>query len=166
AKSVVALGVLEALTKKFPRVGVFRSVTPDSGVDVVLDLLLANTTIGLDPELSVGVSYREMHEAPEKALGKILENYKRLEQQCDAVVVIGSDYTDIFSPAEFSFNARVAANLGVPMVLVFNGREVYTTSEHLGQADPRNSQDLLSMAELAMQEVREAHTTILAAVVN
>jgi phosphate acetyltransferase len=166
AKSVVALGVLEALTKKFPRVGVFRSVTPDSGVDVVLDLLLANTNLSLDPELSVGVSYREMHEAPEKALGKILENYKRLEQQCDAVVVIGSDYTDIFSPAEFSFNARVAANLGVPMVLVFNGREVYTTSEHLGQADPRNSQDLLSMAELAMQEVREAHTTILAAVVN
>ena len=166
AKSVVALGVLEALTKKYKKVGVFRSVTPDSGADLVLDLLLANTNMSLDAEACIGVSYREMHEGPERALGKILERYKALEEQCDAVVVIGSDYTDIFSPAEFSFNARVAANLAVPMILVFNGREVYTTSEHLGQADARGSQELLSMAELAMQEVREAHTTILAAVVN
>ena len=166
AKSVVALGVLEALTKKFDRVGVFRSVTPDQGLDSVLDLLLANTNMELEPEECIGVSYDEMHQSSEVALAKILERYKALEERCDAVVVIGSDYTDIFSPAEFSFNARVAANIGVPMILVFNGREVYTTSEHLGQAAPRNSQDLLAMAEQTMVEVREAHTTILAAVVN
>jgi phosphate acetyltransferase len=52
------------------------------------------------------------------------------------------------------------------MILVFNGREIYTTSEHLGQAQPRNAQELLSMAELAMQQVNQAHTTVLAAVVN
>lgn len=166
AKSVVALGVLEALTKKFDRVGVFRSVTPDQGLDSVLDLLLANTNMELEPEECIGVSYDEMHQSSEVALAKILERYKALEERCDAVVVIGSDYTDIFSPAEFSFNARVAANIGVPMILVFNGREVYTTSEHLGQAAPRNSQDILAMAEQTMVEVREAHTTILAAVVN
>ena len=166
AKSVVALGVLEALTKKFDRVGVFRSVTPDEGLDSVLDLLIANTNMDLDAQECIGVTYQQMHEAPERALGTILERYKDLEEKCDAVVVIGSDYTDIFSPAEFSFNARVAANIGVPMILVFNGREVYTTSEHLGQASPRSSQDILSMAEQAMAVVREAHTTILAAVVN
>lgn len=166
AKSVVALGVLDALTKKYERVGVFRSVTSDQGLDSVLDLLLANTSMELEVEDCIGVGYEEMHQAPELALGKILERYKALEERCDAVVVIGSDYTDIFSPAEFSFNARVAANIGVPMILVFNGREVYTTSEHLGQAKPRNSQELFSMAELAMQQVTEAHTTILAAVVN
>ena len=166
AKSVVALGVLEALTKKFDRVGVFRSVTPDQGLDSVLDLLLANTNMALELEECIGVSYDEMHQSSEVALAKILERYKALEERCDAVVVIGSDYTDIFSPAEFSFNARVAANIGVPMILVFNGREVYTTSEHLGQAAPRNSQDILAMAEQTMVEVREAHTTILAAVVN
>lgn len=166
AKSVVALGVLEALTKKFDRVGVFRSVTPDEGLDSVLDLLISNTNMDLDPQECTGVTYQQMHEAPERALGTILKRYKDLEEKCDAVVVIGSDYTDIFSPAEFSFNARVAANIGVPMILVFNGREVYTTSEHLGQAAPRSSQDILSMAEQAMAVVREAHTTILAAVVN
>lgn len=167
AKSVVALGVLDALNREFETVGVFRSVTPEpDGRDSVLDLLHSNTNSGFPIQECVGVDYREMHETPELAIGKIVERFKALEAKCDAVVVLGSDYTDVFSPAEFSFNARVAANLGVPMILVFNGREVYSTSENLGQAQPRNSQDLLSMAELAMQQVSAAHTTILAAVVN
>lgn len=167
AKSVVALGVLDALTKKYSKVGVFRSVSEDpKGHDSVLELLLNNTDIDLTQSECIGASYQEMHESPERALGKIVENFKALEAKCDAVVILGSDYTDVFSPAEFSFNARVATNLGAPMILVFNGREVYTTSEHLGQAKPRSSQELLSMAELIVQEVREAHTTILAAVVN
>ena len=167
AKSVVALGVLEALTKKYSKVGVFRAISENpAGHDSVLELLLNNTNAEFRQSECIGVSYQEMHESAERALGKIVENFKALEAQCDAVVILGSDYTDVFSPAEFSFNARVATNIGAPMILVFNGREVYTTSEHLGQAKPRSSQDLLSMAELIMQQVREAHTTILAAVVN
>ena len=167
AKSVVALGVLEALTKKFSKVGVFRAISEDpAGHDGILELLMSNTNSDFEIQDCVGVSYREMHETPEKSLGKILDRYKNLEAQCDAVVVLGSDYVDSFSPAEFSFNARVATNLGTPMVLVFNGREIRTTSEHLGQAKPRSSQELKSMAELVMQEVAENHTTILAAVVN
>ncbi|MFM1950556.1 MAG: hypothetical protein RL418_243 [Actinomycetota bacterium] len=167
AKSVVALGVLEALTKKYSKVGVFRTITQNlEAHDSVLELLLENTNIELDVSQCVGVSYREMHESPELALGLILDRYKALEAQCDAVVILGSDYTDVFSAAEFSFNAKVATNLGAPMILVFNGREVYTTSEHLGQAAPRSAQEILSMAELAMQQVLDAHTTVLAAVVN
>ena len=167
AKSVIALGVLEALTKQHASVGVFRSVAPsDSTDDKVLELLLATATAGASIEECVGVSYQEMHEAPEQALGKIVDRFKALEAKCDFVLILGSDYNDVFSPAEFSFNARVATNLGAPMILVFNGREVYATSEHLGQAEPRNAQDLLSMADLTMQEVRKAHTTVLATVVN
>ena len=167
AKSVVALGVLDALTKKYPRVGVFRSVTSGSDdEDAILELLLSNSNSQFPKADCIGVDYREMHQTPEQALGKIVDRFKALEAKCDAVVVLGSDYTDVFSPAEFSFNAKVAANIGVPMILVFNGREVYSTSENLGQAHPRSAQELLSMAELAMQEVKESHTTILAAVVN
>jgi phosphate acetyltransferase len=167
AKSVVALGVLDALKKKFNNVGVFRSVTPGPGDhDSVLELLYESAQSSLPLSECIGVSYQQMREAPESAIGKIVDRFKALEAKCDAVVVLGSDYSDLFSPAEFSFNARVAANIGVPMILVFNGREVYTTIEHLGQAKPRSSQDLLSMAEQAMQQVTDSHTTILAAVVN
>ena len=38
-------------------------------------------------------------------------------EQCDAVVVIGSDYTDVVNPSELSFNARIAVNLGAPVLL-------------------------------------------------
>lgn len=167
AKSVIALGVLDALRKKFNRVGVFRSVTPGPGDrDSVLQLLHASAEFSEPIQDCIGVSYQEMQQAPESAIGKIVERFKALEAKCDAVVVLGSDYSDLFSPAEFSFNSKVAANIGVPMILVFNGREVHTTIEHLGQARPRNSQELFSMAEQAMQQVTASHTTILAAVVN
>ena len=167
AKSVIALGLLEALKKQHASVGVFRSVAPSAQADdKVLELLLGSATASAKIEDCVGVTYREMHEAPEQALGKIVDRFKALEAKCDVVLVLGSDYNDVFSPAEFSFNARVATNIAAPMVLVFNGREVYSTSEHLGQAEPRSAQDLFSMADLTMQEVRKAHATVLAAVVN
>ena len=167
AKSVIALGVLEALNKKYQRVGVFRAISKDpGGQDEILQLLLSNTNTEFKTADCIGVSYSQMRESADRSISTIIERFKAIENQCDAVVVLGSDYTDIFSPAEFSFNARVATNLGTPMILVFNGREIHTTSEHLGQAKPRSSQEILSMAEAVMVEVAEAHTTILAAVVN
>ena len=42
--------------------------------------------------------------------------------QCDAVVIVGSDYTDVGSPTELGYNARIAANLGAPVLLVLGGR--------------------------------------------
>ena len=58
---------------------------------------------------------------PKPPWSRILERYHAIADRCDAVVVVGSDYTDVGSPAEFAFNARIAANLGVPVLLVLNG---------------------------------------------
>ena len=55
-------------------------------------------------------------------MDRIVERYHQVAEQCDAVVVVGSDYTDVGAPAEFAFNARVAANLGAPVLLVLNGQ--------------------------------------------
>ena len=49
------------------------------------------------------------------------------------MVVVGSDYTDVGAPTEFSFNARIAANLGSPVLLVLNAHD--RTPE--GSARPR-----------------------------
>jgi len=38
------------------------------------------------------------------------------------VVIVGTDYTDITSPAELSVNARIAVNLGAPVLLVVNAQ--------------------------------------------
>ena len=45
-----------------------------------------------------------------------------MADQCDAVLIVGSDYTDVATPSELSTNARIAANLGAPVVLAVQGQ--------------------------------------------
>jgi phosphate acetyltransferase len=166
-KSVVALGVLEQLNQNYGRVAVFRPVTPDARArDNVLELLFSQATARVDFTDCIGVSYAELHAGPERALEKIVSRYRALEADCDAVLIIGSDYTDVVSPTELSFNSRVATNIGAPMLLVLNGRAIYQSAEHLGQAEPRTPAEIAQVAAVALEEISLEHTTLLAAVVN
>ena len=167
AKSLVALGAIKALAQRFERVNVFRTISTDAAHrDPILELLHQQSGSPLPIETCVGVDYQLVHENPDKAISQTLQRFKTVEAVSDAVVVLGSDYTDVFSPAEFKFNARLAANLGTPMVLVFNGRDVYSASESIGQAAPRNTTDLASIAEVVRQETEASNATLIAAVVN
>ena len=167
AKSVVALGVLEALKLKYKKIGIFRAVVPMRDTkDRVLELLLANLPNKLSYESAIGVGYQELHDSQEKALEIIAERYQKLADTCDAVLIIGSDYTDVAAPAELSFNAKVAANIGAPVLLVVNGREVDSSDEHLGQAEPRTGKQIAQISEIAAREVQEYHGTLLGVVVN
>ena len=78
---------------------------------------------------------------------------------CDAVVIVGSDYTDVASPTELSFNARIAANLGAPVLLVLTGRDVE-------KAGGRSADQLRQIAEITLPELAAAHAGVLAVVVN
>ena len=166
-KSAVALGVLDTLVSQFKKVGVFRAVAPNAGdQDPVLEMLHHFSTLEIDIADCVGVHYGDVHASPENALSKILGRFKAVEAQCDAVVILGSDYTDVVSPAELSFNARVAANLGAPMVLVLSGRRADSAEENLGQSPERSAVEISQVAELAMQELAGENTTLMALVVN
>lgn len=124
-KSTIALGVLDALSHRVGRVGVFRPVARSiQERDYVLDMLLAGGTGELGYDDCVGVTYDDVHADPEAALSQIVERYSTVERASDAVVIVGSDYTDVASPTELSFNARIAANLGAPVLLVLTGRDV------------------------------------------
>ncbi|MBA8829738.1 phosphate acetyltransferase [Alpinimonas psychrophila] len=166
-KSTIALGVLDVLRQSYDRVGVFRAVARTASTpDYVLELLLAHTDGRLNYNECVGVTYDDVHANPEAALARIVDRYKALEAQCDAVVIVGSDYTDVGSPTELSYNARVATNVGAPLVLVLNGRESYDTDEHLGQAPPRSAEDLKRISELALVELVHEHSTLAGVMVN
>ena len=39
------------------------------------------------------------------------------------ILVVGSDYADVATGTELSFNAKIAANLASPVVLVVHGRD-------------------------------------------
>ncbi|GFG73492.1 phosphate acetyltransferase [Mycobacterium botniense] len=122
-KSTVALGILHRLAATVARVGVFRPITRlGEDRDHILELLLAHTSTALPYESCVGVSYPQLHADPDAAIADIVDRYHVIRQACDAVVIVGSDYTDITSPAELSVNARIAVNLGAPVLLVVRGK--------------------------------------------
>ena len=156
-KSAVALGVLDALSRRVERVGVFRPVvrpeTARGDKDYVLDLLVSHEAVDLDYDDCVGVSYDDVHGDPTAALDAIVERYHRVAARCDAVVVVGSDYTDVASPTELAYNARIAANLSAPVLLVLNGAR-------------RTVEDLGTLADITTAEIAAHHATLFAVVVN
>ncbi|GAA2753707.1 phosphate acetyltransferase [Amnibacterium kyonggiense] len=158
-KSAVALGLVEALTRRVGRVGVFRPVGRGSDGDYVLDLLLSRATADVSPAESVGTTYAAVHHDPDAALGTIVERFRAMADRCDAVLIVGSDYTDVGTPTELSFNARVAANLGAPVVLVLGGRR---PDGRIG----RTAQEVEQVAEIALGEFRSEHAELVGVVVN
>jgi len=125
----------------------------------VLDLLLQHAAVDIPYEESVGVTYEDVHADPDAALATVVTRFAAVERQCDAVVIVGSDYTDVGSPTELSFNAKIAANLGAPVLLVLGGR-------NSADNDARTSDDMAQVAELTTSELRAAHASLLGIVVN
>ncbi|TDD18006.1 phosphate acetyltransferase [Kribbella turkmenica] len=157
-KSTVALGVLQLLSRRVERVGVFRPIVrPDAalhgGRDYVLDLLIAHDAVGLEYDDCVGVTYDAVHADPVAAMGLIVQRYHAVADRTDAVLVVGSDYTDVGTPTEFSYNAKIAANLGTPVLLVLNGFR-------------RSPRDLRAIADLAVGELQANHGSLAALVAN
>ena len=121
--------------------------------DYILELLLAHTTAGLTYDECVGVGYQQLHEDPDAALADIVDRYHRVAEQCDAVVIVGSDYTDVASPSELSMNARIAVNLGAPVVLAVRAKD-------------RTPDDVAHVVELCLAEIAGQHAHTAAVVAN
>jgi phosphate acetyltransferase len=152
-KSTIALGILHRLAATVAKVGVFRPITRlDEERDYILELLLAHTTAGLTYGECVGVGYQQLHEDPDGAIADIVDSYHHVADQCDAVLIVGSDYTDVATPSELSMNGRIAVNLGAPVVLAVKARG--RTPEQVAQVVE------LCLAELAAQH---AHTAAVVA---
>lgn len=157
-KSTVALGVLEQLSKRVKRVSVFRPIVrPDTalygGRDYVLDLLISHDAVSLAYDECVGVTYDEVHKDPDAALDRIVQRYRDVAERGDPVLIVGSDYTDVGTPTEFSYNARIAANLGAPVLVVLNG-------------SGRSPEDLRTLTDMAGAELAANHGSLFAVIAN
>ncbi|MGH3726557.1 MAG: phosphate acetyltransferase [Mycobacterium sp.] len=152
-KSTVALGVLHRLAATVARVGVFRPIARHGeSVDYILELLLEQSTADLAYEDCLGVSYHDVHQDPDAAIAEIVDRYHAVAERCDAVVIVGSDYTDVASPSELGTNARVAVNLGAPVLLTLKGFD-------------RTPAEVAALAEVCLGELKaqRAHTAAIIA---
>jgi phosphate acetyltransferase len=153
-KSTIALGILHRLAASVAKVGVFRPITRmGEERDYILDLLLAHTTAGLAYQDCVGVGYQRLHDDPDSALSEIVDRYHQVAERCDAVLIVGSDYTDVASPSELSVNARIAVNLGAPIVLAV-------------RAADRTPEEVAHVVELCLAEIAGQHAHTAAVVAN
>jgi phosphate acetyltransferase len=154
-KSTIALGIVHRLAATFAKVGVFRPITRGDGEprDYILELLLDQATAELPYDDCVGVTYQQLHDDADAALGEIVDRFHRVADRCDAVLVVGSDYTEVAAPSELSVNARIAANLGAPVVLAVKAR---------GRAPEQVAQ----VVELCVDEIAAQHAFTAAVVAN
>ncbi|HTM84880.1 MAG TPA: phosphate acetyltransferase, partial [Mycobacterium sp.] len=153
-KSTIALGILHRLTATVARVGVFRPITRlGEDRDYILELLLAHSTADLDYTRCVGVTYQQFHADPDGAIADIVDRYHAMAAGCDAVVIVGSDYTDVTSPAELSVNARIAVNLGAPVLLALRAKN-------------RTPAQIAQVATVCLAELANQHAHTAAVVAN
>ena len=153
-KSTIALGLLHRLTATVAKVGVFRPITRlGEDRDYILELLLEHTTAGLPYEQCVGVTYQQLHVDSDAAIAIIVDSYHAMAENCDVVVVVGSDYTDVTRPAELSVNARIAVNLGAPVLLTVSGKG-------------RTPEEVAGVVEVCLPELTAQHAHTAAVVAN
>lgn len=153
-KSTVALGVLQMLCATTARVGVFRPITRSATEpDYILELLLEHGTADIEYQQAVGVGYEQVHADPDAAISEIVMRYHEVAAVCDAVVIVGSDYTDVAGPSELRFNARIAVNLGAPVLLVVRGAG-------------RSAEEVEQLVELCTAELKSEHAQLVAVVAN
>jgi phosphate acetyltransferase len=155
-KSAVALGLVNALTRAVGSVGIFRPLTTvgaNGEVDLVVELLVNEPGINQTYEEALGVTYEAARENADEALHQIVERFGQLTDRFEVIVVVGSDYADVASGTELSFNAKIAANLGAPVVLVVHGRD-------------RTPGQVRAVADSAVAELHANHAKTVAVVAN
>jgi len=153
-KSAVALGLLDALTREVGSVAVFRPLTnADAGPDLIVDLLVHQPGITQSYEDALGVSYQAARDNLDEAMHDIVQRFGELSESFEVVLVLGSDYTDVSTGTELTLNARIAANLGSPVVLVVHGRD-------------RTPEQVVTAATGAIAELEAQHARTVAVIAN
>ena len=151
-KSTVALGLIVCLTKVVAKVGVFRPFVDSRDEDPFLNLLLARSGSATPAAQCIGVTWDEYHAAPEESLSRIVDAYRAVARDHDVVIIDGSDFTDVAGTPELDLNARVAANIGVPVLLVVSGRGA--------------PEDVRASVEVSVAEIAENHARTVAVIAN
>jgi len=152
---------MEMLLRKTKRVGVFRPLisehTPGRR-DKNIDLILSHFDLKINYADTYAFLMREANELlaqgkNDEFLDRIIEKYKVLENQCDFILCIGSDFVGESSAFEFDINTVIAQNLGVPVLVLGNGAN-------------RDIAEAVDPVRLAVDLFRERGCQMVGAIIN
>jgi phosphate acetyltransferase len=158
-KSVVVLAVMEHLAGQGRKVGFFRPVIKSEDVqDSLIYLVRERYSLEFPDEAMYGCTHETAREMITKGrmtalYSVILEKYKALEEQCDFVLSVGTDFTGVAAALEFDFNIDVANNLGCLILPVIKGYG-------------RESYQLAAFAKALIKSIQDRKGSVIAAIVN
>ncbi len=129
-KSLVVLGLMQLLLGKMAKVGYFRPVIDDiktGGIDNHINTVVSHFGLDIRVEDAYALTQSQVVEMFNDGrqgdiLDAIIAKYKQLEERFDFLLVEGSDFSSDGSIIEFDLNIDIAKNLGIPVVLIDNGR--------------------------------------------
>ncbi|GAA4655431.1 phosphate acetyltransferase [Arthrobacter cryoconiti] len=158
-KTLVSLGVADALHRHADRIGFFRPISSAADPQADPTVSMLRRMYDLSPE----VCRSAMSSAEARVLlaaglreeidSRCVEMYSEIARNCDVVIVEGTDLSGQNAAVEFDLNARLANNLGLPMLAVIGARGL-SVSETADAVD------------VARKELVAAHCSLLAMMVN
>lgn len=158
-KSLAVLGVMDLISKNVSRIGFFRPIVRSrKQTDAHIRMIAQRFNLPFAYEEMYGVCADEMHDffvggRLDEVQKVIMEKFRALEKKSDFVVCEGTDFTGQTAPFEFDLNARIANNLGCPIMAVING-------------DGKTADEVLENILLARETFHSAGCTTLAVIVN
>lgn len=145
-RNVVALAVAQALASKYAT-GIFR---PAACRKNPLTQILVDQAGQVPLEHAFGVCPKLARNNKEDARADIVSAYGQAVQDYkpEAMVIVGTDHSDVFDPENFTFNAQVAADLASPVFLA-------VCTQH------RDASQLLATVQSCIATVERAHSKVL-----
>lgn len=160
-KSAIALGTMQLLSRNMRDVGVFRPIINEPQLDARdpdINLLLQHFKLSQSYEDSYAFTQAQAREiinygTRNLLIENIIQKYKKVLDNFDFVLCVGTDFLGKDPVFEFELNAEIASNLGCPVLLVTSG-------------DNQPFQDIADSLKLVYQNMRPYGLDIIASIVN
>ncbi len=160
-KSIVSLGLMRMILGRTKKAAYFRPIIDDGLAnkrDNHIDTMLTHFDLDMDYDECYAMTGEELiHKKTEGKDGEILdiiiEKYKSLEEKFDFILVEGTDFSGEGLFVEMDINILIAKNLGIPVVIVSNGKG-------------KTKEEIETNVHLAYDEFNDKEVKVLAVVTN
>ena len=158
-KTLVSLGLADALHRRADRIGFFRPITSAADPESDPTVAMLRRIYGLSPEVCcAGMSSSEARMLlaagkREEIDARAVEIFSEIAKNADVIIVEGTDLTGQDAAVEFDLNARLANNLGLPMLAVVGARGLAAA-------------EVADAVDVARKELASVNCSLLAMMVN
>ncbi|MEZ7513953.1 phosphate acetyltransferase [Flavobacterium frigidarium] len=160
-KSIITLGLMSMLIGKTAKVGYFRPIIEDfehGKIDNHIETVISHFKLDIAFDDAYAITKSKLIKKKNKGkLGEVLdliiEKYKRLEEQCDFVLVEGTSFSGEGTVIELDMNVLIAKNLGIPTIIVGTGTE-------------KTLEELIDGLHLTYNSYKQKEVEVLAIIVN